>query len=52
MMKNIRLNHDKQFRYSVIHECGTEMRKFYTLKVAIAFAICEEAIILKRKARA
>jgi hypothetical protein len=39
----------KQFRYSIITDNGAEIRKLFTLKVAIAFAIAEEAIILKRK---
>jgi hypothetical protein len=43
----IKLPHtQKKLRYSVLSESGKELRKFYTLKVAIAFALAKEAIIL------
>ncbi len=51
-MTTMPINSQKQFRYSVIKDTGAEMRKFYTLKVAMAYSIDEEAIIMTRKVRA
>ena len=39
----------KRFRYSVVLENGIELMKFYSLKVARAYAINENGIILNRK---
>ena len=50
-MTNIMINKKKRLRYSVVHENGSELMKFYTLKVARAFAINEEGILLMRSRR-
>jgi hypothetical protein len=50
-MSPMLINNNKQLRYSVICETGTELRKFHTLKVAIAYSIVKEGIIIARKIR-
>jgi len=41
----------KKLRYSVIRENGNELMKFYTKKVALAFAQNENAIIIHKRIR-
>ena len=48
-MTTIMINRQKRLRYTVVLENGGELMKFYTLKVARAFAINECGIILNRK---
>ena len=48
-MTTIMINKQKRFRYSVILENGKELMKFYTLKVARAFANDEDGIIMNRE---
>lgn len=43
------VNIRKQLRYSVMNQDAKELRKFYTLKVAIAYAIQEDGIIMCRR---
>lgn len=51
-MTTMLINHNKQFRYSVMRKDGTEIKKFFTLKVAEAFALGSEADVMSRNIRA